>query len=114
MLLKKLQRTKSTVSTSIAATTNRSGFSAAPSSNRNKGYTKYGPGGGGGGSGGGGMRQRAEWVDPTTNVRAPGFGHSLSGSGDGGGASANTRKLFRGGDLSDIALQACPDKHTLK
>jgi len=56
---------------------------------------------------------RPEWVDVTTTAR-PSNGFSLGDNNNNQSTTTTTRKQFKSHDVRDIALQACPDSHTIR
>ncbi len=103
MLLKKLQATKGTIpkSNSIPGPRGTAAMVNRPSTNNHNSSS----------SSSSSSTYRAEWVDVTSQTRqSNGFALNDNNSG----SNQATRKQFKSGDVRDIALQACPDTHTLR
>jgi hypothetical protein len=103
MLLKKLQSTKSTVSNAQGKSSSGGGIRGSSGPVPRRGGQASAP-----------VYRRPEWIDPTATSRPQPPGYAMEGTGDSNGSGNGRRSMFRGAaDLKEVALQACPDKHTL-
>ncbi len=60
------------------------------------------------------MASRPGWVDSTSGSRPPESAMVYGEAGGAGGAgAARTGRIFKSLDPRDVALSACPDRHTL-
>jgi hypothetical protein len=59
--------------------------------------------------------RRPEWVDSTSRAApSAGAGYALGADGGDEDGASPARRVFRSTNLAEMAVEACPDSHTLR